>query len=82
MSPKLRRDISGMELIAALGRLGYARVRQEGSHIRLRTDENGEHHITVPNHSSIKIGTLNSLLKAVATHLGIGRSELIARLRL
>jgi hypothetical protein len=28
-----------------------------GSHLRLTTDQNGQHHITIPNHDPLKIGT-------------------------
>ena len=34
---KLPRDISGMELVAALAVLGYQVTRQAGSHVRLTT---------------------------------------------
>lgn len=36
-------------------------LTEEGSHIRLTTNEAGTHHITVPNHRPIKIGTLSRL---------------------
>ncbi len=55
---KTPRDVSGTELAKALGKLGYTVTRQTGSHLRLTTQEHGEHHEVVPNHSSIKIGTL------------------------
>jgi predicted RNA binding protein YcfA (HicA-like mRNA interferase family) len=58
---KLPRDLSGEALAKALEKLGYTMDRQTGSHIRLTTQENGEHHITIPNHSPIKIGTLSLL---------------------
>ncbi len=43
---KLPRDISGTELAKALGRYGYTVTRQTGSHLRLTTQTDGEHHIT------------------------------------
>jgi predicted RNA binding protein YcfA (HicA-like mRNA interferase family) len=52
---KLPRDISGKDLIKALSRLDYEVTRQTGSHVRLTTQRNGEHHITVPAHDPIKI---------------------------
>jgi len=55
---KLPRSLSGQELIRKLRKLGYAPTRQVGSHIRLTTEENGTHHITIPDHSPLKIGTL------------------------
>lgn len=44
---KLPRDVSGRELAKAAGILGYQITRQTGSHIRLTTTRNGEHHITI-----------------------------------
>lgn len=77
---RVPRDLSGTELIRRLGRLGYAVTRQSGSHIRLTTNENGEHHVTVPNHDPLRIGTLSAILVAIATHLGIDRDALLKRL--
>ncbi len=77
---KLPRDLTGQKLAKALEKLGYAVDRQTGSHIRLTTQERGEHHVTIPNHSPIKIGTLNAILKDVADHFETDRDELIGRL--
>jgi predicted RNA binding protein YcfA (HicA-like mRNA interferase family) len=77
---KLPRDVSGAELVAALGRIGYRVTRQVGSHVRVTTALGGEHHVTVPDHSPIKVGTLNSIIREVAGHAGISRDELLARL--
>jgi predicted RNA binding protein YcfA (HicA-like mRNA interferase family) len=77
---KLPRDLSGSELVNALARLGYEVTHQKGSHIRLTTQHNGEHHITVTAHDPIKIGTLNAILKDVAAHAGLTRDELLALL--
>jgi predicted RNA binding protein YcfA (HicA-like mRNA interferase family) len=77
---KIPRDLSGVELVKAMRQVGYDVVRQTGSHIRLVTHERGQHHVTVPNHDSIKIGTLAGILSDVAYHLGISRDELGRRL--
>lgn len=77
---RVPRDLSGPELIRRLGRLGYAVTRQSGSHVRLTTTENGEHHVTVPNHDPLRLGTLSSILVAVAAHCGVDRDELLKRL--
>ncbi|MBW4503073.1 MAG: type II toxin-antitoxin system HicA family toxin [Scytonema hyalinum WJT4-NPBG1] len=74
---KLPRDLSGRELVKALARLGYEVSHQTGSHIRLTTLRNGEHHVTVPAHDPIKIGTLNAILRDVADHAGLIREELL-----
>ena len=51
--------------------------RQHGSHIRLTTQLQGEHHITIPNNNPIKIGTLSSILNEVALHHKKTKAELI-----
>ena len=79
---KLPRDLSGSELVKALRALGYERVRQDGSHIRLTTEQNGQHHVTVPNHDPVKLGTLTGILKAVAAHHKLALTELIRKLGL
>ena len=79
---KTPRDLTGLELARALKALGYSITRQNGSHIRVTTLENGEHHEVVPNHSPIKIGTLRSILRNVALHHQISTAELLDRLHL
>ena len=66
---KLPRDLSGQDLVKALKILGYEVSHQTGSHIRLTIQEKGEHHITIPAHNPLKVGTLNAILKNVANHL-------------
>jgi predicted RNA binding protein YcfA (HicA-like mRNA interferase family) len=77
---KIPRDVSGLELARHLRELGYETTRQTGSHFRLTTREQGEHHITIPNHNPIKLGTLAGILSDVAAHFGISRDELVRRL--
>lgn len=77
---KLPRDLDGSQLAKALNKFGYKITRQTGSHIRLTTQQNGEHHITIPNHSPLKVGTLNAILKDVADHIGRSRDELLSQL--
>ena len=77
---KLPRDASGADLAKRLGRLGYEVTRQTGSHLRLTTSEGGRHHVTIPNHDPLKVGTLAGILGDVAAHFGISRIELIQRL--
>lgn len=77
---KLPRNLSGEQLASALAKFGYAKTRQTGSHIRLTTTLKGEHHITIPNHSPVKVGTLNSILREVAEYLQIARDELITEI--
>ena len=77
---KLPRDLTGEILASKLKRLGYQTVRQTGSHIRLTTQKEGEHHITIPNHSPLKTGTLNAILKDISAHFKISRDNLLQQL--
>ena len=72
--------MSGEALAKALEKLGYTVDRQTGSHIRLTTQENGEHHITIPNHSPIKIGALSAILRDIENHFDVTREELLTQL--
>jgi predicted RNA binding protein YcfA (HicA-like mRNA interferase family) len=74
---KIPRDISGQDLLKVLKVLGYVKSRQVGSHIRLSTIQNGEHHITIPNHDPIRLGTLSNVLNDIASHFLISKEELI-----
>jgi len=80
MSPRLPRDVSGLELAKLLEAFGYVVTRQKGSHVRLTTQEGGEHHVTVPNHDALRTGTLNGVLKDVAEHAGVTRDVVAERL--
>jgi len=74
---KLPRNISGQELVKILTQLGYQKVQQKGSHIKVTTSINGQHHLAIPNHSPIKTGTLNSILRQAANHFGKTKEEII-----
>ena len=77
---RIPRDLSGSDLVQALSSLGYSVTRQSGSHLRLTTTEHGEHHLTVPKHDALRLGTLAAILADVADHFGMSRSELVERL--
>lgn len=78
---RLPRNISGQDLIRALKKLGYEQTRQTGSHIRLtRRAKNEEHHLTVPEHNPLKIGTLHSILTRVSAQTGANMENLIEML--
>ena len=79
---RLPRDVSGGALVRALRRLGYEKVRQRGSHVRITTQAGGEHHEVIPLHDPIHTKTLSSILKSVARHHGIGVEELLRSLDL
>jgi len=77
---KVPRDISGNDLLKLLKVYGYEVTRQTGSHIRLTTQQIGEHHITIPNHSPLKIGTLSAIVSDVASHLGQSKEHVMQKL--
>lgn len=75
---KIPRNLSSEKLIILLHHFGYRVTRQKGSHIRLtRISESGQHHVTVPNHDPLRIGTLSSILNDVASHLKIPKEDLL-----
>jgi predicted RNA binding protein YcfA (HicA-like mRNA interferase family) len=77
---KLPRDIGGLELAKVLGRYGYQVTRQSGSHLRLTTQTPSEHHLTIPAHAALRLGTLNAIMSEVADHVSREKSELIQEL--
>ena len=77
---KLRRDLSGAALAQALRLYGYAITRQSGSHLRLTTICGGEHHLTIPDHAPLRVGTLAAILAEVADHLKLDRDALLQSL--
>ena len=77
---RLPRNLSGSDLAHTLRKLGYAITRQTGSHLRLTTHEHGEHHLTIPQHTLLRIGTLSAILADVASHFEISREQLLVRL--
>ncbi|MDJ0580714.1 type II toxin-antitoxin system HicA family toxin [Crocosphaera sp.] len=77
---KLPRDLSGQDLVKNLKKLGYKVTHQTGSHIRLTTEQQGEHHITIPAHNPLKVGTLNAILRNISNHFQLNRDELLHKL--
>ena len=77
---KLPRNVSGQQLAKALAIYGYAVTRQSGSHMRLTTTTGGQHHLTIPDHSQLRVGTLAAIVADVAQHVGSSREEIIAQL--
>lgn len=75
---KLPRDLSGAELIKLLcKRHGYVRVNQEGSHVILQTETPQHHRIAIPDHTVLRLGTLNAILNAVARAKGISKEDVL-----
>ena len=74
---KLPRDVGGAELAKALANTGYRVTRQSGSHLRLTHPGPPQHHVTIPGHSNLKVGTLAGILDEVAKYLGLDRDALL-----
>jgi predicted RNA binding protein YcfA (HicA-like mRNA interferase family) len=74
---KLPRDVGGEELALLLGKYGYVVTRQTGSHLRLTSNFKGlQHHVTVPKHSPLMVGTLSSIVNEVCSYLKTDRRSL------
>lgn len=78
--PKLPRNLSGAQLIRALQQLGYVVTRQTGSHIRLTCNLPQQHHVTIPQHDPLRVGTMAAILADVAQARGLTRDALLQRL--
>ncbi|VGO19242.1 type II toxin-antitoxin system HicA family toxin [Pontiella sulfatireligans] len=75
---KLPRDLGGTKLARTLCRKwGYKEIHQTGSHIILETEDPSHQRIAIPAHKSLKIGTLNSILRCVADHKSTTRERIL-----
>lgn len=78
---KLPRDLGGTKLASLLLPYGYKITRQTGSHLRLTSIEKGkQHHITIPAHRELSVGTLHAILRDVASNLEMDLAALLAEL--
>jgi predicted RNA binding protein YcfA (HicA-like mRNA interferase family) len=78
---KFPRDLSGDQLTKLLRRYGYEVTRQTGSHMRVTSNLKGtEHHVTIPAHKELRVGTLAEILGDVARYLDMDRDELAKNL--
>ena len=78
---KIPRDLPGDQLASLLRQYGYETTRQTGSHLRLTSTTRGsEHHITIPRHRELRVGTLNAILSDVAAYLEVDREEMAEHL--
>lgn len=73
---RIPRDLSGKELVRAIEKFGYEQVRQKGSHVFLTKTISVEHHIAIPLHDPLKIGTLSGILSDIAHHHNVSRQQL------
>ncbi|TDI67030.1 MAG: type II toxin-antitoxin system HicA family toxin [Alphaproteobacteria bacterium] len=77
---RLPRDVSGRGLARLLSVFGYEVTRQTGGHMRLTTDEAGRHHLTIPAHDTLRVGTLAGIVTEVARHFSLDREQVVRRL--
>jgi predicted RNA binding protein YcfA (HicA-like mRNA interferase family) len=74
---KTPRDLSGRRLAAGLcRRWDYRQTNQVGSHMVLETETPTHQRISIPEHKSVKVGMLTSILRAVATQ-GVTREKIL-----
>lgn len=74
---RLPRDVTGNDLAKLLIKLGYYVTRQTGSHIRLSTVQDHQHHITIPAHDPLKVRTLAAILSDIESHHKLTRERLM-----
>ena len=56
--------VSARQVVSALERIGYVTVRQRGSHKRMRhLSDPLRRPVTVPDHRTLKVGTLRAILR-------------------
>ena len=77
---RLPRDVSGRDLARLLEVYGYTITRQTGSHLRLTTVQGGEHHLTIPDHPALRVGTLSAIIGEVAAHFQLEKQQVVERL--
>lgn len=78
---KLPRDLAGRELARVLcTEWSYVEIHQSGSHIILETEEPSHQRIAIPAHKTLRIGTLNAILRSVAEHKGVSRETILETL--
>ena len=68
---RLPRDVSGRDLSRALGALGYE---------ILTSRSEPQHHLTIPDHAALRVGTLAGVVADLAAHHGLTRDEVLGRL--
>lgn len=74
---KLPRDLTGTALVKALRRLGYKETRTTGSHVRVTCAGPPQHHLTIPKHDPLKVGTLAGILDELAQARKTSRDKIL-----
>jgi predicted RNA binding protein YcfA (HicA-like mRNA interferase family) len=68
--------VSGREVVKALGKLGYQKDRQHGSHIILRQEAAPYRRLTVPDNNEVAKGTLRAIIREAGLTVGEFRNLL------
>ena len=71
--PERVKRLSGTDLISALGRLGFKKVRQRGSHVVMKSNVDPKAGCVIPVHGELASGTLRGILKQA----GVSVEELL-----
>ena len=75
---KIPRDLKGSDFADILCRQwDYKVVHQQGSHIIWETEIPSHQRISIPNHNPLRLGTLNSILRAISRHKGVTKADII-----
>ena len=77
--PKLK-NLSGQDVLKIFAKFGFEKVDQEGSHIRMTTRMRREHHVTVPDHKVLPLGTFRAIPREAACHFECTSEEILSRL--
>ncbi|HMC28055.1 MAG TPA: type II toxin-antitoxin system HicA family toxin [Verrucomicrobiae bacterium] len=78
---KVPRDLSGRQVATALCKSwGYKEVHQSGSHIILQTEIPSHQRLSIPAHTSLKVGTLSAIVRQVAAGKGVSRDVVLSSL--
>jgi predicted RNA binding protein YcfA (HicA-like mRNA interferase family) len=75
---KIPRNLKGSHLAEILCRSwDYSIIHQQGSHIILETQTPKPQRISIPNHNPLRVGTLNSILRAISLHKGVSKQDIL-----
>ena len=75
---KTPRDLSGRHFANVLcKKWGDKEVTQSGRHIIRQTEIPFHQRLPIPAHKSLRLGTLNAIMRLVTDHKGISREDLL-----
>lgn len=78
---RIPRDIDAKQFTVILKKYGYSVTRQTGSHIRLTSNiKKRKHHVTVPAHNPLRVGTLSAVITDIAQYMGKSKQDVIVEL--